>query len=108
MEPLDDRELSQVLREWKAPPAPAHLQPPRQTSQRQPWWRWLMTGTIRIPAPVGLAAAIALVAAWVYSGAGRSEPAVAGEPPIMQHPVVSLADFQPVQEVELRVVGDVR
>jgi len=67
-----------------------------------------MTGTIRIPVPVGLAGALALVAVWIYVGTGRSEPAVAGEPPVMQHPVVSLADFQPVQEVELRVIGDVR
>ena len=67
-----------------------------------------MTGTIRIPVPVGLAAAIALVAVWIYVGTGRSEPVVAGEPPVIQHPVVSLADFQPVQEVELRIIGDVR
>ena len=107
MEPLDDRELNQVLREWKAPSAPPHLLPPRQPS-RQSWWRWLMTGTIRIPVPVGLAAAIAIVAILIYSGSRRSEPAVAGEPPVIQHPVVSLADFQPVQEVELRVIGDVR
>ena len=107
MEPMDDRELNELLREWKAPAAPAHLRPPIQPSP-QSWWRWLMTGTIRIPVPVGLAAAIAIVAILIYSGSRRSEPAVAGEPPVIQHPVVSLADFQPVQEVELRVIGDVR
>jgi hypothetical protein len=106
MEPLDDRELSQVLREWKAPATPPHLRAPRQPSRRPSWWRWLMTGTIRIPVPVGLALVALLAAVWMYS-ITRREPVVGTQPSVNQ-PVVSLADFQPVREVEVRVVGDVR
>jgi hypothetical protein len=107
MEPTDDRELNRLLREWKAPAAPPHLHAPRRPAG-QPWWRWLLTGTIRVPVPAGLAAVAALIAIWIYSSARvNSQPAIA-EPPAIQEPVVSLADFQPVDKVELRVVGEVR
>ena len=105
MEPLDDRELSALLREWKAPEAPAHLVAPKRVS-RQPWWRWLATGTIRVPVPVGLAAAV-LAAVWLYSGVTRRQPVV-DAPSAVHQPVVSLADFQPVEEIRLRVVGEIK
>lgn len=105
MEPLDDRELHQLLRQWQAPDAPSHLRPPSPPA-REPWWRWLVTGTIRIPVPVGMALVALVAAAWMFS-TPRREP-VLGTQPSVNHPVVSLADFQPVQEVEVRVVGDVR
>jgi hypothetical protein len=105
MEPMDDRELNQLLRQWKAPGAPPHLRPPARPS-RERWWRWLLTGTIRIPVPVGLAAVALVATVWMYSTATLREPVV--ETPPTTQPVVSLADFQPVQEVEVSVVGDVR
>jgi hypothetical protein len=101
---MDDRELNQLLREWQAPGAPPHLRAPIPT--RQPWWRWLMTGTIRVPVPVGLAAGALLVFGWMYSTAPQ-RPEISTQPSVNQA-VVSLADFQPVQEAELRVVGDLR
>ena len=100
MEPMDDRELRELLREWKAPEAP-HLRPPTVPA-RQPWWAWLLTGSIRVPVPVGIAAAL-LVGFLFYWGA--PEPAPPADPPAGPQPVVSLADFQPVEDVELRVVG---
>ena len=102
MEPINDGELNRLLREWKAPGAPPHLRPPSRRS-REPWWRWFMTGTIRIPVPLGMALVALMAAAWM-STVMRREP-VAGTQPAGDHPVVSLADFQPVKEVELRVVG---
>ena len=98
MEPLDDEELSQLLRQWTAPPAPASLGR-RIRSPRRPWWRWLLTGTIRIPVPVGIAAAVVLAALWVYTSPStrRAVPQPA--------PSVSLADFQPVVQLEPRIVG---
>ena len=97
MEPLDDEELSQLLRQWNAPPAPAGLRR-RLLSRPGSWWRWLLTGTIRIPVPVGIAAA-ALVALWAYAALSTrrsvTQPA----------PSVSLADFQPVVQLEPRIVG---
>lgn len=58
---MDGRELDDLLREWKAPDAPPHLRPPRR---RQSWAGWLVTGTVRVPVPVALAALL-LAAFWV-------------------------------------------
>ena len=53
MEPLNDEQLKEVLREWRAPEAPAHLEARIFASPRPiPLWRWLLTGSIRIPVPV--------------------------------------------------------
>jgi hypothetical protein len=53
--------------------------------------------------PVGVAAAVVL-AFWLYSRGSVDEPASL---PSTQ-PVVSLADFKPVEEVEVRVVGEMK
>ena len=60
---MDDRELNQLLREWTAPDAPPHLGPRRAHASRL---RWLVTGTIRVPVPVALAALL-LIAVWIAS-----------------------------------------
>jgi hypothetical protein len=54
--------------------------------------------------PVGLAL-VFLAAAWIYFGAA-SRPRLPGTEPVETNPVVSLADFKPVEEVETRVVGE--
>jgi hypothetical protein len=66
-----------------------------------------VTGSVRIPVPVGLAAVAVFAAIWMYSVEPPLEPVV-GTQPALSQPVVTLADFQPVEEVQLRVVGDVR
>jgi quercetin dioxygenase-like cupin family protein len=58
---MDDRELNRLLREWRAPDAPPDLRPRRGHWSRL---RWLVTGTIRVPAPVALAALV-LAALWI-------------------------------------------
>src|SRR5262245_30221709 len=104
MEPMDDRDLNQLLRQWQAPGAPPHLRPPGPA--REAWWRWFVTGTIRVPVPVGLAlAGLVAITMWMY--AERRAPAASTMPADDQR-VVSLADFRPVQEVEWRVVGGVK
>ena len=65
---MDDRELNRLLREWKAPDAPPHLRPRRA---HRSWRRWLVTGAIRVPVPVALAALL-LAAVWTVST--RREP----------------------------------
>ena len=60
---MDDQELNRLLREWTAPDAPPDLQPPRAPRSRL---RWLITGTIRVPVPVALAALLVL-AVWIAS-----------------------------------------
>ena len=52
---MDDQELNQLLREWKAPSAPADLRVPRT---RGSWVRWLINGSIRVPVPVACAAVL--------------------------------------------------
>jgi quercetin dioxygenase-like cupin family protein len=65
---MDDRDLNRLLREWKAPDAPPDLRPRRAHRSRL---RWLVTGSIRVPVPVALAALL-LVALWI--GATRPGP----------------------------------
>ena len=105
MERMDDRELNQLLREWKAPDAPPHLELPKsgrwlgRRSFSGGVWKWLLTGSIRVPVPVGVAAAL-LLGFWLYSSFSGREPVAVTDPPSRQ-PVVSLADFEPVEEVEV-------
>jgi quercetin dioxygenase-like cupin family protein len=65
---MDDQELNRLLREWRAPDAPPGLRPRRAHGSGL---RWLVTGTIRVPVPVALAALL-LVALWI--GATRPGP----------------------------------
>jgi quercetin dioxygenase-like cupin family protein len=58
---MDDRELNRLLSEWTAPDTPPGLRPPRAPGSKL---RWLVTGTIRVPAPVAIAALL-LAAAWI-------------------------------------------
>jgi quercetin dioxygenase-like cupin family protein len=67
---MDDRELNQLLREWKAPDAPPDLHP-RSALRSRP--RWLVTGAIRVPVPAALAALL-LVAIWIASTWPRPMP----------------------------------
>jgi hypothetical protein len=96
MEPLDEKELSRLLREWKAPDAPPSLER-RVVPQPAQWWRWLFTGTIRIPVPVGIAA-IVIIAMWILLG--RPDPVPVAQPSAS----TTLADFQPVNQLELTIV----
>lgn len=66
---MDDQELKRLLQEWKAPDAPSHLRPARA---HRGWLGWLVTGSIRVPAPAAVVA-LALAAAWTFST--RPEPA---------------------------------
>jgi hypothetical protein len=92
MEPLDDRELDKLLQQWQAPLAPPSL-------RAKVLWQGLATGTIRVPVPVGIAAVLAL-AAFLYFFRTTERPTAA-----QPAKSVSLADFQPVKQLEPRVVG---
>ena len=71
---MDDRELNRLLREWTAPDAPPDLRPRRVSGSRL---RWLVSGTIRVPVPVALAALL-LVGLWIAlarpGSVSRQEP----------------------------------
>ena len=70
---MDDQELNRLLREWKAPGAPPHLQPPRV---QESWLRWLVAGRIRVPVPA-LAALVLVTAGTSIWATSRPEPAPA-------------------------------
>jgi hypothetical protein len=95
MQPLNDNELNEFLSRWEAPPAPAGLQPPQE--RRLPWWRWLISGTIRVPVPAGLLAVVVLVLLMYWAVAARQ---ATEKPPRM----VTLADFQPVKQLQPRII----
>jgi hypothetical protein len=97
MEPLDDQELKQLLQQWDAPTAPDSLRA-RVLPVKTPWWNWLVKGSVRVPVPVALAAAL-LLALWMY----HSKPA--SPAPTIRPETVSLSDFKPVRQLQPVVVS---
>jgi len=93
---MDDRELDRMLQQWQAPGAPASLSA-KVLPPREPWWRWMLTGTIRIPVPVGIALLLAAAVFLYFRTAER---------PVVAQPArsVSMADFQPVKQLEPRII----
>lgn len=87
MEQLNDFELNKLLREWKAPDAPSTLRPP---SSPRPLWKWLLTGSIRIPVPLSAAVALILLALTVQALRPRTQPPA--------------TEFQPVRDVSPRLI----
>ncbi len=94
-DPLNDDELDEFLRQWDAPPAPASMKPPREDGL--PWWRWLISGSIRVPVPAGLLAILILVISVYWAVAARQPGDKPGH-------TVTLADFQPVKQLQPRVI----
>jgi quercetin dioxygenase-like cupin family protein len=74
---MDDRELNQLLREWRAPDAPPDLRP---RPAPEPWLRWLLTGTVRVPVPVALAVPL-LAVVWIAASRPGPIPARPVPPP---------------------------
>jgi len=90
----DDKKLSELLKEWQLPAAPLSLDS-RVLGPRRPWWKLLLTGSIRVPLPIALAFAAALL---VLSVALLRRPPA--PPPAA---AINLADFQPVKDMNVRV-----
>lgn len=98
MELLNDKELDALLRQWEAPHAPGGLTEkffPRGEPLSR--WRWLWCGSIRVPVPVGMALC-AMRMLSVLVGIARREPPA---PPVRP---VTLSDFQPVQQLQPRII----
>jgi hypothetical protein len=96
MQPLNDDELRGLLRLWHAPPTPAGLEN-RVLSAANPspfkrYLRWLATGSIRVPVPVGVGACVLLL---LLAFQVLRTP---------KQPVGSLSQFQPVTELKPRIV----
>jgi hypothetical protein len=101
MEPLDGHELKQLTSAWKAPDAPEHLHQQIFGATQSPWWAWLFTGNIRVPVPACVA--LVLLLAWL---AFDRQPEVASVPaPSSNVETVTLADFRPAAEIQVKLVG---
>jgi hypothetical protein len=89
---MTDDELRSVLRIWKAQPAPESLRG-RVLPRRSIWTRWLISGEIRVPVPIAVAALCLLLLIITF----RTFRPEAG----------SLSDFQQVQQLRPRIVRTV-
>jgi hypothetical protein len=101
MEPLNDGELRELLDKWEAPGAPAMLE--RRIfgdSERgkQRWYRWLVSGSIRVPVPVAAVLLAVLLLVWSLRPAGPRS----GSAPVAHE--LAFSDFRPVKELKPRVV----
>ena len=139
MEPLNDKELNQLLRQWEAPRAPATMRLPAGASGHSTLRRlskWLWSGKIHIPVPVGALAVFAVVAIWIYSNRDATavsapptgnavatpvSPAIAPASPSATPPAeysapsqtesekaetAALSGFRPVRQLEPRVIRE--
>lgn len=98
MERNDDPRLRELLREWVVPGAPPSLDERVFGRARAPW-RFLLSGSIRVPIPVCVAALAALIVLAFL--VGRSQPKPLAQP---ARPAFNLRDFQPVQDAQVRVI----
>ena len=96
MEPKDDPKLSELLKEWKLPDAPASLDA-RVLRGRRNWLSFLFTGSIRVPVPVG----IAIAALLLFMGTALLRQRVTAPAALP----FSLVDFRPVDDPQVRVIG---
>jgi len=101
MEPLDDHDLKQLASAWKAPDAPEHLHRQVFGTPRRSRWAWLLTGAIRVPVPACVA--IVLLVAWLAFD--RQPEVTSVTVPSSNIETVTLADFQPPAEIQVKVVG---
>ena|ERR1035441_1915335 len=95
MEHDDGRKFRELLHEWQVPGVPKSLDE-RVLGLRRPWWTSLLTGSIRIPVPVGLALVEILLAMAGALFRERTPAPVAGS--------VSLVEFRPVTDLHVRVI----
>jgi hypothetical protein len=98
MEPNDDPQLRQVLREWQVPDAPPSLDA-RVLGGRRSWLRFLLTGRIRVPIPVGLAVVAALIAMSISLALDHRRT-----PTEPVRPAFNLRGFQLVDNIQVRVI----
>ena len=97
MQPLNDDELRGLLRLWHAPPTPSGLEKrvlaSANPSRFKQYWRWLATGSIRVPVPVGIGLCVLLLLLAFQALRTPKQPAAG-----------SLSQFQPVTELKPRIV----
>ena len=107
MEPLNDKELSQILEQWKAPGAPPNLEMPRQREPKAArsayeGWRRVSLARTTHSLCASLTRTIHSLCAWFVTGYSREAARPVATPAAKP---VSLTDFQPVKQLQPRVIG---
>ena len=75
MEHEQDPELGNLLSQWHVPPHSASLEARVLGAGRQPWWKFLLMGSIKVPVPVAVGLAVLLTfGAWRASRAETMAP----------------------------------
>lgn len=108
-DPLDD-----LLREWKSSEPTDELDrrvtSAYRTAVRQPIWRRFWRTRISIPAPAVVSAALVILALFLWlrphSGVPVTTPPATGPAAVQPETRVTLADFQPVQQLEPHIVKE--
>jgi hypothetical protein len=72
MEPDDDPQLRNLIREWRVPPLSKAFEE-RVLSNRKTGWRFLLSGHIRVPVPIACCLVV-LMAAGVWHWANLERP----------------------------------
>jgi len=101
-EVVEDRELKNLLGEWSPPEITSSLDQRVLTSYRRqvlhrPWWRRWLTGSISLPAPVALTAAL-LLCATSYLAARKATSYPLGPAPTPATVKIVEVPFPVVQE----------
>ena len=120
MEPNNDPDLRELLREWEVPPASSSLDE-RVLRFRYSRWHYLLKGSVRVPVPVALCVTVLLaVGAWRLSQSPDSPPRILVkteriEVPVVQERVVTRTVYKDRPNVRpgaglttLRPVGELR
>jgi hypothetical protein len=100
MEPIDDPQLKKLLREWKVEDAPSSLNE-RVLGAKQSGWKLLIGGSVRVPVPIVLGFAVLLVV--MGAALVRLRPGPASAAPAVSS-TINLAEFQPVRDVQVRII----
>jgi hypothetical protein len=99
MEPQDDAKLRGLLNEWQLPDTPESLDARVLGLLRTPqqrWWSVLLSGSIRLPVPVAIIIGVALLVMAVAL--------IHRQPAAPQPAAINLADFQPVHDLNVRII----
>ena len=81
MEQNQDPELGNLLREWRVTPHSEALEE-RVFGAKLPWWRFLLTGSIRVPVPVALGLAMLMTfGAWRAARTETMAPCISESKP---------------------------
>ena len=106
---MNDDDLKKLLSAWQASPAPDALDARvlasyRESARPRRRWRWLFTGTLRVPVPVAalVLAAFAALSFAALRGVPRERPPERAAQQVVQ--ITKITDFKPVAVLQPRIV----